>query len=189
MDLRLNNGDQYIKDLRKIVNAIRANGSISRLLGINIIYPGAGNLELFICAQFEQNVRVDGSLYVLGFENDDNTFSFNIPDLLHMWGVRPVVILDAIDGSYRSLDCANALPDITFGDLISYIQALSNYRVGNFFTNNLKKSLARLIIITSESFRSNEIAQGVVNMLYTGGTYKPNSETIHNWGGRLLNSM
>ena len=185
--LRLSKDGFYISDLSIIRDAIRANGPRVTLGEIDLIDPTIPGkpIRMYLNFAYQSNSHLppcSGSIYVLAFGNAGGTWHFNQPIAGLVLPGNPFP--GGISGSYANLGFPHNLPLITKENMTGAIETMFSYTGGDT-GNNLKASLARMIIATSEAIRMLPVQTGML-VVIGGGQYQPDGKAIHNWGGRTL---
>ncbi|WP_066014801.1 ribosome-inactivating family protein [Endozoicomonas atrinae] len=156
--------EKYKPSIYRIRHYIRANGDRYNVQELVIETKESGSIRFFINCAFSANTaysKVNGSLYTLGFGNINGVYLFNLDAELLSDIPSPIVIMNNMDGSYRSLGFVHGLPDIDHESLIDSVNILSGYNGNLAQVNSLRASLARLIIATNESIRFDIVTDAI----------------------------
>jgi hypothetical protein len=188
MNLRFQADGSYSSDIKQICDKIRSNGARPTLEEIYLIFDKKQTVRFYMNLAFSSNPvggAINGSLYIAAFANGTGIWKFNIGEI----GVDfpPGTIELPITGSYSSLEYNNDSSAITNDILRNSVEEVAKYRGGEL-TTPISKSLARLIIATSEAIRILEVKDCISSILGGKIGVAPNWDKIHSWGGRTLSS-
>lgn len=190
--LRLQRGGAYTSDITSLRRDVRANGTAAALALVTVSHPlAAHTVDLSINLAYEPNGAmppIAGSLYVVAFGNPApaGTWHFAVGGVgLPLPGA---LIPGGLAGSYASLGYPLGLPNLTDANLAAAVDAAATYAGAGPVAPAVLDALARLIIVSSEALRFQEVMTGVDDILGqpAPAQYAPPVATIHNWGGHTL---
>lgn len=187
--LRLGNKDFYIADLNAIRKAVKDNGNRDLCHSIVLSHSDESTITFHINFALEQDLQKQpkkNSLTIIGFTTKNHLkFRFRDHKIPCHHPANKIYLLD-IDGSYRSLGYAMALPSITDSELQKSITILNDISANRLLHPAELDAIAQLTIATSEAIKFSSIANGIADTFDKQTAFLPNPFQIIGWGGRSI---
>lgn len=195
MSIRFEHGGAYLAGIRELRKRIRANATLATIDAVPVSHPGTGGgFTLYLNLAFQANgslAPANASLYAVGFTNANAPAApaGTLPgwrfQLAGLAGLPATALPGGIDGSYASLGHANSLDSISGDRLLEDVKRLSAY-AGGVVDQNLKDSLANIIVAVCEAARFDKVAEEIDRVLSDKSSYPPPLATLRAWGGHTL---
>ena len=196
--LRLQHGGAYQSDIRELRRLVRANGTSTRHMEIQITCPNdphskndtLPSVRFYMHLAYQPSdlfPAVSESLYTVAFSNND-TEEYHFQMSSSPGAVRRDSKLVRLhnNGDYDELNAQKRFPCITKNNLQQSVFAVAKHK-GAYLSDDIKHALVRLLVAVNEAVRFYEVEDRISEVL--GGSrasYEPDGGKIHNWGAHSL---